>query len=402
MKILFVSANYPPQAKGGGELSTHYIAQGLIGRGHQVRVVTSGDREEEYEVQGVPVKKLPVKINAKPLLEKKHSKKVAKVLESYIKSVGDFDVIHAHDFRSALALSEIISDNMIVTVRDYAQICGSPNNLLADGTICPGCNSLPVAMKNEAVARASMVRKPFRVWQYWWNVEYRKEAFRKFKRHIYISHAQMEQTRLQQDLSGIKTRVIYNPVPSEYLKEPRVNTLNETILYVGTLGSYKGVGLLLEAFHDVSKEFPNAFLKIVGEGEQKKSFEQFVARNGLQYKVEFAGRIDFDMMRHVYDQTSIVVAPHLWIEPFGRTVVEGMSRGKIVISANAGGPGEIIEDSVTGLLFKKASKNDLVSALSRALEMKDLERREIGQVARVWVANNINQNEIARQYELAY
>jgi hypothetical protein len=34
--------------------------------------------------------------------------------------------------------------------------------------------------------------------------------------------------------------------------------------------------------------------------------------------------------------------------------------------------------------------------------MKDLERREIGQAARVWVANNINQNEIARQYELAY
>ena len=52
MKILFLSAQYPPETKGGGELSTHLIAQGLQQLGHDITVVTDGDRRGERKEKG--------------------------------------------------------------------------------------------------------------------------------------------------------------------------------------------------------------------------------------------------------------------------------------------------------------------------------------------------------------
>lgn len=402
MKILFISALYPPQTRGGGELSTHYIAQGLINRGHEVRVITGGDEPSQYEVGGVPVKRLALNLAAKPLLEARYSRKMARRIAGAVPGMDEYDVVHAHDFRSALALSELGAKGAAVTVRDYAQICGSPNNLLADDTVCPGCSSLLVAMKNKAVAEAPLYRKPFRTWQYWWNVDYRKAAFRKFARHVYISWAQLEETRRQQNMDGIEARVIYNPVQEDFLRQPAERAVDETILYVGTLGSYKGVKLLLEAFREVARTNTNAHLKIIGDGEKKREYEQFAAQCGLQYRVKFAGRVEWDRMRQEYDSATVIAAPHIWIEPFGRTVAEGMARGKIVVSANAGGPAELIKDGVTGLLFERGSKEALAQRLSDALRMKELDRREMGRAAREWAATYLNQNEIARQYEEVY
>ncbi|MDZ4225829.1 MAG: glycosyltransferase, partial [Candidatus Andersenbacteria bacterium] len=217
MKILFLSALYPPQTRGGGELSTHYIAQGLRQIGHEVQVVTTGARNGAYEVEGVPVRVLAANLTAKPLLERRHSRKMAKILAREINSGKKYDVVHAHDFRSALALAELNLPNALVTTRDYAQICGSPNNLLADGRECPGCTSIKNVLQNRNVVEAPFLRKPFRVWQYRYNIGYRLKAFRKFKQQVFISHAQLAEIKKIQDLSQTQTTVIYNPVPPAYL-----------------------------------------------------------------------------------------------------------------------------------------------------------------------------------------
>ena len=40
-----------------------------------------------------------------------------------------------------------------------------------------------------------------------------------------------------------------------------------------------------------------------------------------------------------------------WQEPFGRTVIEGMAMGRVVLATIVGGPREIIEDGVDGRLL---------------------------------------------------
>src|SRR5690348_15132248 len=120
MNILFLSALYPPTTKGGGELSTHYIAQGLAALGHQVKVITTGPQRVESHINGVDVLRFPIELLKKPLFEKHASRHMKGHLLEIIGDPKRYDVIHAHDFRSALVLSELHLPNTLVTARDYA------------------------------------------------------------------------------------------------------------------------------------------------------------------------------------------------------------------------------------------------------------------------------------------
>jgi glycosyltransferase involved in cell wall biosynthesis len=410
MKILFLSSLYPPKTRGGGEISTHLIAQGLSGRGHDVRVITTGHKREVTTLDGVTVVRLPVPLTAKPLFERRHSKKIAKILVKEIGDLKQYDVIHCHDFRTALAVSELQSvfalrqaqgsASLVVTARDYAQICGTTNAILWDGSRCT-CSWHDVLL-NHRVVEAPWWRKPFRIWQYKYNIQYRKEAFRRFPAQIFISHAQLKEVAVQQDLEGVRTKVIYNPVPREYLTTPMKESVHGNVLYVGTVESYKGVGLLLEAWRKIVRQLPHVHLKIVGDGAQRDLYEQHIERWGLNYRVTFSGRVPWDRLSWVYDEATVVVAPSLWVEPFGRTVAEAMARGRLVVAANVGGPAELIKDRITGLLFKRGQVDDLARCLFDALTMSKLDKLEIQRSARAWVRDNLTMAVIAQQHEEFY
>ena len=164
MKILFISGLYPPNIRGGGELSTHYIAKGLVGRGHDVQVITQGQRREETIVDGVRVLRLPVELTAKPLMERRHAKRVARAIRKEMKKQGGFDIVHAHDYKSAEVLFELKLDNSVVTVRDYASVCGTTNNMLWNGDLCT-CSWRDVFLSHRVV-EAKGLRKLGRIIQY--------------------------------------------------------------------------------------------------------------------------------------------------------------------------------------------------------------------------------------------
>lgn len=403
MRILFLSGWYPPYTKGGAELSAHYVARGLRERGHDVVVISQlRDTRKETVVDGVPVFWVPISFSAKPLFERRWAQHRAAVLAAELARHKPFDIIHCHDFRVAQIVSLMNLPNIVVTVRDYAFICGSPNNLLADGSPCPGCENVRAVIHNRSVVEASFARKPFRIWQYWHNIEFRKKSLQAFPHQIYISQIQKDiiQNRLP-DNSGRQT-VIYNPLSPSYVTTRPERVVGHTILYVGTVESYKGVGLLLDAFKTIAARWPNVHLKIVGEGAAKKIYEEKVAQWGLRYRVSFAGHISPDRMRQIFDEAALVVAPHLWDEPFGRTVIEAMARERLVVAAKAGGPSEIIQDGVTGILFERGSQDALERALERALAMAEIDRREIQRSARSWVTTALNLERIAEQHELFY
>jgi len=428
MKLLFLSSLYPPETKGGGEISTHLIAQGLVQRGHEIHVLCQGEQETTEELDGVRVRRLPLPFTAKPLFERRHARKLAMGIEPYIRgfiekntsplpspilgegaaSRTDDWLVHAHDFRMTQVIAELIElgvvpkERAITTVRDYAQICGSPNNLLVDGSACDDCHSILNVMRNKAVVEAPLIRKPFRIWQYRYSINYRLSSFRAVPRHVYISNAQRDRIASIQDLQEIETTIIYNPVATEYLEEPLVEGVKNTLLYVGTIDSYKGVGLLLEAFKELAAENPDVQLKLVGEGALKSHYERLVEQWGLQYRITFAGRQPWDRLRKTYDEASVLVAPHLWLEPFGRTVVEAMARGKIVVAADAGGPGEVIKDGVMGLLFESGSSDALLEKMREALKLDSYQQREIGRAAHEWVKGHLMVDGIAKQYERVY
>jgi glycosyltransferase involved in cell wall biosynthesis len=413
MKILFLSGLYPPHTKGGGEISAHLIARGLVERGHEVNVVTEGEGREKVAYDGVSVTRIPVALTAKPLLEQRHSRRVAKVLRVEINrffstpshspsSKGGEGkwIIHAHDYKTALVLSELDYPQTIVTARDYAQICGTTHAVLANGERCT-CSWRDL-LRTTRIQEASWARKPFRMWQYKYNLNYRRESFRKFSNQIFISESQQREIARQQDLSGVNKTVIHNPAPDEYLKLPISNAVHGNVLYVGRVESYKGVELLIRAWSQVVKKVPGATLSVAGEGAQRRQYDQLTDRLGLNYNVKFLDFVAWERLTALYDESQVVVAPHIWIEPFGRTVIEAMARGKTVVAANTGGPAEVIKNNKTGLLFDAGSQESLANKLIEALKLPALKRLQIERAARSWVSENLNSRTIAAQHEKFY
>ncbi len=402
MNILFLSAQYPPDSKGGGEISTHLIARGLIAIGHTVQVVTSRDRAQDYEQDGVPVRALPLGLRGKPLFERMQSRRATKILRANIPDLDTYDIIHAHDFRSALMLSELNMPQAVVTARDYAQISGCTNNIQYSGNIDPGCQGTGEFWRCHRVHEASLARRPFRIWQYVFNRKYRREAFRSFRHQIFISHTQKEYIKKFQDISRQHTGVIYNPIDQEYVSTPIEKGLEGNVLYIGRVEMYKGVKLLLQAWRNVARQVPNARLTIVGNGAQYKEYERLAATWGLHYQVSFQQHVPYHRLRGMIDESEVVVSPHVWVEPFGRGVVEGMARGKTVIAANIGGPAEIIQSGKTGMLFERGSKGDLEKALIDALAMNRFDKKEIGTAAQKFVRDNLTMEKIAKIHEEFY
>jgi glycosyltransferase involved in cell wall biosynthesis len=386
MKILFLSAYYPPQTRGGAEISTYLIAEGLKKQGHTVEVITEG-----YEgIRG---------LTAKPLLEKRWARQLAARLREKV-NLASYDIVHAHDFRTAQILAELnLGGKAVVTIRDYWPISGTTNYVLADGEIGSDSKWPEVWTKNPRVLEASLLRKPFRVWQYWYNLGYRREVWQKLSRRIYISYSQR---KLIEGVlgEGSKDKVIYNPVESG--EEGLVKENFNQVLYVGRVEFYKGVGLLLQAWPEVVRVKPQAKLVVVGEGAQKEEYEQWVKKQRLEGTVKFAGRVENKQLQDFYHEAGVVVAPGIWIEPFGRTVAEAMAVGKLVVAAKAGGPVEIIKQNETGLLCQRNSREDLTRVLIKALNLEAGQREGIQQAARSWVRENLGQVKIATEYEQFY
>lgn len=402
MNILFLTSIYPPHTKGGGEQSTHLIAKALLRRGHAVHVVTSGSVDRKYSVEDVPVRSLPLPLATKPLFERRHSKHLARLFLNNMDDPTQYDIVHAHDFRTAMMVSELNLPSAVVTARDYAQICGCTNNILRNGSVNPGCTRWNELFACHRVAEAPLIRKPLRIAQYACNRNYRFASFRSFKYMIFISHSQQQEIAMRQNLEGITTSVIYNPVIENYEHSGLTLPEDRNIVYVGRVEMYKGVHVLLKAFRMIAGRFHDSTLTIVGDGAQRTAYEQEVRKWNLQTRIVFTGYRDQGELRSLYQRSLIAVAPHIWIEPFGRSVVDAMAIGSIVITSNVGGPAEIVRDGYTGFLVNRGSVNDLATAIARVLGMSKESLRKIQLAARDRVANTVSPGIIAHQHELFY
>jgi glycosyltransferase involved in cell wall biosynthesis len=107
-----------------------------------------------------------------------------------------------------------------------------------------------------------------------------------------------------------------------------------------------------------------------------------IARRGLEDAVSFPGEREdiVDVLRAL----DVVLVPS-WEEPFGRVVAEAMAAGTPVVATNAGGPAEIVEHEISGLLAPPADADAWVAAVGRILSdeaFADTLRRNGRRIAR--------------------
>jgi glycosyltransferase involved in cell wall biosynthesis len=151
---------------------------------------------------------------------------------------------------------------------------------------------------------------------------------------------------------------------------------------VGRLAPWKGQHLFLSAFAQAFPEGPVEAVivgtHLFGEAAYLDELRQLAERLGIAHRVEFTGfREDVGAELARLD---IVVHASTIPEPFGQVVVEGMALGVPVVAADAGGPAEVIDDGVTGLLYRMGDVDALTGALRRLGGDAQL-RRELAMAA---------------------
>jgi glycosyltransferase involved in cell wall biosynthesis len=147
---------------------------------------------------------------------------------------------------------------------------------------------------------------------------------------------------------------------------------DHTILYVGRLVYRKGIHVLVRAMPHILRELPDAQLLIAGEGIMENFIRLLIRNLELGDHVKLLGFVPDEELPDLYSLSRVFVLPSLYCESFGITILEAMAAGKPVVASNVGGVPEVIEDGVTGLLFKRGDERDLAGSVLRILTDRDL------------------------------
>jgi glycosyltransferase involved in cell wall biosynthesis len=160
-----------------------------------------------------------------------------------------------------------------------------------------------------------------------------------------------------------------------------------TVGCVGRLAGWKGQHVLVRAFADAFPASDARLLLVGGALFGEKAYEgelrALVGHLGLDGRVEFAGHVDDIGLQ--LGRMHVVVHCSTLPEPFGQVVIEAMAAGRAVVASDAGGPAEVVEDGVTGLLTPPGDVHALAAALAR-LESDGISRRHLADAARLAVA----------------
>tara|TARA_B100000963_G_scaffold361300_1_gene396000 strand:- start:1208 stop:2350 length:1143 start_codon:yes stop_codon:yes gene_type:complete len=144
------------------------------------------------------------------------------------------------------------------------------------------------------------------------------------------------------------------------------------ILSIGRLTKQKNFPLLIKAFHEILKYYPNLKLIILGEGEDRKKIEKLIKKLKLSDCVFLEG-YKKNIFNYLHN-CECYISSSLYEDP-GFSLIESGFLNKFVIAADSNtGPSEILDNSNNGLLFKN---NDETSLANQFFKFKKLSIEEV-------------------------
>jgi glycosyltransferase involved in cell wall biosynthesis len=164
---------------------------------------------------------------------------------------------------------------------------------------------------------------------------------------------------------------------------------------VGTLSEAKGQTDAIAAFSELQKEGIGAELLIVGRGEAnyEHHLRDLVRARSLDNQITFTGQVQD---ASPFAQSADVVLMCSRAEAFGRVTVEGMLAGKPIIGARSGATPELVQDGITGLLYRLGDPNDLAAKI-KYLAQNSTVAEQLGRNAQAWARATFSEERYGRE-----
>ena len=140
---------------------------------------------------------------------------------------------------------------------------------------------------------------------------------------------------------------------------------------VSRLEPIKGMDLVVPAFAEVLKAYPETQLLVVGDGTLRASMEEQAAQLACTDHIRFVGRQPQEELSQWYSQMDIVLMPSR-SEGFGLTAIEAMAHGCVMVASDVGGLPEVVRDGICGLLHRTEDVADMASKICSLIGDNDL------------------------------
>jgi glycosyltransferase involved in cell wall biosynthesis len=176
------------------------------------------------------------------------------------------------------------------------------------------------------------------------------------------------------------------------------------VLWLSRLVPKKGAHAVLESWSKVRREVPNAFLWIVGGGDQKyeRYLKNIVGNLGLENSVRIQGAVPPEQTVRCYQASDLYVFPTLFSgEGFGLSLLEAMACGLPCVASDHVILQELYPDEVLSLVPDANVTGAFVGPVVKLLR-DAAARARMGGAAREFVVKNFNHHKALREVREFY
>jgi glycosyltransferase involved in cell wall biosynthesis len=193
-------------------------------------------------------------------------------------------------------------------------------------------------------------------------------------------------------------------------RDARIPAGRRVVLYAGRMSPEKGPLVVAQAFAELRKRRPDAFLVLAGEFSVGPATSNRV-RYGDEIRRMVAGYADDalvlgtvtpERMHEIYAQADLVVVSSQFEEPFGMVALEALAAGRPVLAFRRGGLPEFISDGRNGFLMDGTDDPAKLAVRIDALLGDPASLSRVAAAARESVAEKYDWSVVARAVESAY
>jgi len=305
MKILIIS----PTQTGIGGIAQHVsgLANFLKKNGHEIEIISS---ENTFTI---PIKGL---------------KNPSFMISSFIKTKfkKDYDIVHAHNIPSALAMKNIKGKKILSIHGVFSKQINELHGKTA--------TTLSQKYEHNALSWADAI------------TVVSKEAYAYY------------------ETLGFKIQQIPNAIDVESLPKNKEKKYEKQIIFAGRLSKEKGVGVLLEICKKLSDDID---IIILGAGPETDKIKDI---SNSKKNVHFLGYLPKEKIIPLIRGSDILIQPSL-NEGISSTILEAMACKIPIIATNVGGNMELIEHNQTGFLVDPNSSSQFLDLINYVFSNMD-------------------------------
>lgn len=177
---------------------------------------------------------------------------------------------------------------------------------------------------------------------------------------------------------------------SKLPKDDKVN-----FIFIGRIMQLKGIEEYLEAAKRVKKQYSQVSFYIAGFIEEKKYKEiidDYVSKGIVTY-------LGFQKdIKSWIEKCHCTILPSHGGEGIPNVLLESAAMGRICIASDVNGSTDVIDDNITGYIFKPGSSEDLTDKVKRFLSLTYEEKVQMGLNGRNSIEQNFDRNIVIDKY----